>query len=164
MLSIGEVAHFTEVSRRMLRHWEEAGVIASTSADEYTGYRQYSRTRTGVELLIRHGKAVYKGAPWVKTEGDRASLDVDTLLAESGAWSGGERRLAAIAAALLSEDHTVNLNDAITGVNRKAVTPFLAAIAHASGSHGRSGYTFDDDGRPTSNQRQPSLYPWPEAQ
>ncbi len=47
MLSIGEIAHFTGVSRRMLRHWEEAGLIAPASVDEYTGYRRYSRTQVG---------------------------------------------------------------------------------------------------------------------
>lgn len=47
MLSIGEIAHFTGVSRRMLRHWEEAGLIAPASVDKYTGYRRYSRTQVG---------------------------------------------------------------------------------------------------------------------
>jgi DNA-binding transcriptional MerR regulator len=47
MLSIGEVAHFTGVSRRMLRHWEEAGLITPASVDDSTGYRRYSRTQVG---------------------------------------------------------------------------------------------------------------------
>ena len=47
MLSIGEIAHFTGVSRRMLRHWEESGLITPTSIDESTGYRRYSRTQVG---------------------------------------------------------------------------------------------------------------------
>lgn len=47
MLSIGEVARFTGVSRRMLRHWEEAGLIVPASVDGSTGYRRYSRTQIG---------------------------------------------------------------------------------------------------------------------
>jgi DNA-binding transcriptional MerR regulator len=47
MLSIGEIAHFTGVSRRMLRHWEEAGLIVPASIDEHTGYRRYARSQIG---------------------------------------------------------------------------------------------------------------------
>lgn len=47
MLSIGEIAHFTGVSRRMLRHWEEVGLIVPASTDEYTGYRRYARSQVG---------------------------------------------------------------------------------------------------------------------
>lgn len=47
MLSIGEIAYATGVSRRMLRHWEEAGLIAPAAVDEHTGYRRYSRTQVG---------------------------------------------------------------------------------------------------------------------
>jgi DNA-binding transcriptional MerR regulator len=47
MLSIGEIAHATGVSRRMLRHWEDAGLVAPASVDEHTGYRRYARTQVG---------------------------------------------------------------------------------------------------------------------
>lgn len=47
MLSIGEIAHFTGVSRRMLRHWEESGLIVPASTDEHTGYRRYARSQVG---------------------------------------------------------------------------------------------------------------------
>lgn len=47
MLSIGEVAHVTGVSRRMLRHWEDVGVLAPASVDERTGYRRYARSQVG---------------------------------------------------------------------------------------------------------------------
>lgn len=45
MLSIGEVAHATGVSRRMLRHWEDIGLLAPTAVDEFTGYRRYDVAR-----------------------------------------------------------------------------------------------------------------------
>jgi len=47
MLSIGEIAHFTGVSRRMLRHWEEFGLIVPAATDEHTGYRRYARSQVG---------------------------------------------------------------------------------------------------------------------
>lgn len=47
MLSIGEVAHYTGVSRRMLRHWEEVGLIVPASVDDCTGYRRYARSQVG---------------------------------------------------------------------------------------------------------------------
>jgi DNA-binding transcriptional MerR regulator len=47
MLSIGDVAHFTGVSRRMLRHWEEVGLIVPASIDRHTGYRRYARSQVG---------------------------------------------------------------------------------------------------------------------
>jgi DNA-binding transcriptional MerR regulator len=47
MLSIGDIAHLTGVSRRMLRHWEESGLIVPASTDEYTGHRRYARTQVG---------------------------------------------------------------------------------------------------------------------
>ncbi len=47
MLSIGEIAHFTGVSRRMLRHWEQVGLISPAAVDTFTGYRRYARTQVG---------------------------------------------------------------------------------------------------------------------
>jgi DNA-binding transcriptional MerR regulator len=47
MLSIGEIARITGVSRRMLRHWEETGLIIPASIDEDTGYRRYSPAQVG---------------------------------------------------------------------------------------------------------------------
>jgi DNA-binding transcriptional MerR regulator len=47
MLSIGEIAHATGVSRRMLRHWEEVGLLTPAAVDELTGYRQYASSQVG---------------------------------------------------------------------------------------------------------------------
>lgn len=58
MLSIGEIAHSTGVSRRMLRHWEEVGLIAPASTDEYTGYRRYARSQVGRVRAIAALRAV----------------------------------------------------------------------------------------------------------
>ena len=41
MMSIGELAHRTGVSRRMLRHWEAMGLVVPAQVDAATGYRWY---------------------------------------------------------------------------------------------------------------------------
>lgn len=58
MLSIGEMAHATGVSRRMLRHWEEVGLLAPSSVDEFTGYRRYARHQVGRVRAIASLRAV----------------------------------------------------------------------------------------------------------
>jgi hypothetical protein len=117
-----------------------------------------------VELLIRHQKAVYEGAPWIRREGDRAWLDEETLRYESGAWSGGERRIADIALSLLG-DEPVNLSDALPGLDRRSLELVLAAVSHAGGSHQHSDVRFDADGQVVGLGKGtlPALYPWPEA-
>lgn len=45
MLSIGELAHGTGTSRRMLRHWEQEGLLAPAVVDPVTGYRHYDEAQ-----------------------------------------------------------------------------------------------------------------------
>src|SRR5699024_1753111 len=113
----------------------------------------------GVELLSRQSKAVYDGAPWINDDGDRAWLDVEALLAGTGAWSGGEKRVVAIAASLIG-DERVTLSDEVSGLDRPSLALVLAAIAHANGSHEHSGCERDDHGRPRI-VRHSALYDWP---
>jgi DNA-binding transcriptional MerR regulator len=47
MLSIGELAYRTAVSRRMLRHWEEVGLLAPAEVDAWTGHRRYAPHQAG---------------------------------------------------------------------------------------------------------------------
>ncbi|UZN03661.1 MerR family transcriptional regulator [Cellulomonas sp. S1-8] len=47
MLSIGEVAQTTGVSRRMLRHWEQLGLLQPAAVDPSTGYRRYEDSQVG---------------------------------------------------------------------------------------------------------------------
>ncbi|MBO3095447.1 MerR family transcriptional regulator [Cellulomonas dongxiuzhuiae] len=47
MWSIGEIAHSTGVSRRMLRHWEQVGLLEPASTDGATGYRRYAPSQVG---------------------------------------------------------------------------------------------------------------------
>lgn len=47
MLSIGELAHRTGVSRRMLRHWDECGLVKPSTVDGRNGYRWYAPSQVG---------------------------------------------------------------------------------------------------------------------
>lgn len=58
MLSIGEIAHASGVSRRMLRHWESVGLITPAEVDEFTGYRRYAATQVGRARAIAALRAV----------------------------------------------------------------------------------------------------------
>lgn len=42
MLSIGEFARLVGVSVRMLRHYDQLGLLEPARVDEFTGYRSYS--------------------------------------------------------------------------------------------------------------------------
>ena len=60
-------------------------------------------TEAGTELLIRRGRAIYEGAPWITKHGDHAAIDPEPLLAHTAASSGGEQRLIRTAASLVSQ-------------------------------------------------------------
>lgn len=47
MLTIGDIAHLTGVSRRMLRHWEAEGLLTPAHVDDATGYRRYADAQAG---------------------------------------------------------------------------------------------------------------------
>ncbi len=113
----------------------------------------------GTELLIRQGKAIYEGAPWIHDDGERAWLDLDALLDGCGAWSGGQQRIVHLAASLMAEER-VNLAEEVTGLDREGLDLLLAAIAHAGGSHEHGGVQVGQDGQ-AHLVRHNALYPWP---
>ena len=123
-------------------------------------------TEAAVELLIRHGRFVYDGAPWIMRRlgagGVPAgrSIDAASLLSDTAAYSGGERRVAAIAASLLDR-HDVTLSDVLPGLDRPTLDLVLAAFAHAGGSHEHSVLTYDDAGNPSGFAAATTLHPWP---
>lgn len=53
LLTIGEFSHLTRISIRMLRHYDEHGVLTPTRVDEWTGYRHYSPALLTVAGRIR---------------------------------------------------------------------------------------------------------------
>lgn len=58
MLSIGEIAHSTGVSRRMLRHWESEGLLAPALTDPVSGYRRYRDSQLGHVRAITELRAL----------------------------------------------------------------------------------------------------------
>ncbi len=59
MLSIGEFAHSTGVSRRMLRHWEGEGLLTPPAiTDPVTGYRRYQDSQLGRVRAIAELRAL----------------------------------------------------------------------------------------------------------
>lgn len=136
----------------------------TTAADRVRAWaRGLYPLEAGAELLIRAHR-VYDGAPWVvdTDNPDRAYIDTEKLLYESGAWSGREQRLVRIAASLLDSDHTVDLHEDVSGLDRANLTLVLAAIAHAGGSHQHSGIERNSDGT-SSVLLLDTLFPWPQG-
>lgn len=133
-----------------------------TSTEHHAQLRTWAKgmypCEAATELLIRTGWAS-EALPWVEPDG---WIDAAKINPNAGAYSGGEQRLLAIAASIYGAE-PVDLDDAITGLDRSAVALVLAALAHASGSHEHGGFSFDEDGRPNGTIRHDSLYPWPPA-
>lgn len=65
------------------------------------------------------------------------------------------------AAASIADGHPIDLGDLATGLDRRALTLVLAAIAHAAGSH-EHDIARDPDGVPHQSGRLPPLVPWPQ--
>jgi hypothetical protein len=127
----------------------------------------------GTELLLRafNGHFAAPGNPWIHPssttdEGHpkRAWIDFESIPehVDTGAYSGGERRLLLLAASFGAEAPVV-LSDVLPGLDRANVELILAAVSHAAGSHEHSGMTLDGQGNPTAFTHLTRLYPWPEA-
>ena len=99
----------------------------------------------------------------VRESTHRTYIDVDVLADSMGVCSGGEQRVARIAASLLGGS-PVRLDDDIPGLDRPSLDLVLAALAHANGSHEHSGFARDETGHPTGIVKLQTLYPWPDSQ
>lgn len=144
-----------------------------TDADRAEGLREWACGLYGyeaaAELLIRACGGRFLQGPWVKYDADRGRywFDPSVAIEESGYLSGGERRVLAIAASLVSSEHPVDLGD-VSGLDRQALSLVLAALAHAGGSHEHSRMLMEEgpDGRPVyvGSERLDSIYGWPEEE
>ena len=102
----------------------------------------------GVELMLRAfgGRFACGSWPWIVAEPDgRVWVDARSLREDTGAMSGGERRILAVVAALIDET-PVDVVDVITGVDRANLHLVLAALAHAAGSHEHADIVVGTDG------------------
>jgi hypothetical protein len=74
--------------------------------------------------------------------------------------SGGEMRVLR-AAASIADGQPIDLGDLAAGLDRRALTLLLAAIAHAAGSHDHRRLTYDGDGIARPGDQLPALVAWP---
>lgn len=88
-------------------------------------------------------------------------LDGEELLHGTGYLSGGERRVLAIAGALVTGGRLDELGGCLAGMDRTNLTLVLAALAHAGGSHEHARWTVED-GRRVPHRYGP-LIAWPAA-
>lgn len=128
--------------------------------------------QAAAELLIRFGPPLLTG-PWVEHDPDRDRhwFNAQRVAEDSGYLSGGERRVLRIAASLADPEATVDLSDALSGLDRQHLALVLAAVAHAGGSHEHTRLVHAPDGRLVSasgvrlaTRRQGSLYDWSTAE
>lgn len=135
------------------------------------GLRAWARgmypLEAATELLIRAGFA-QTWRPWVfrceppADRDHRYGIDFESIPGHIGAMSGGERRLLRLAATIGADDVEISLSECITGLDRKHVDLFLAAIAHAAGTHEGSPMLVDHDtGTAAFGDAYESLHPWP---
>lgn len=146
-----------------------------THADDLRAWAKGSyTTEAATELLLQAfgGRYAAVGNPWIHAstptpEGyiQGAWIDFAALAehADTGAFSGGERRFLLLAASL-AEDVPVVLGEVIPGLDRANLDLVLAAIAHTGGSHQHSDIRTNEDGSMTLNPGfLASLHPWPRA-
>ena len=142
----------------------------ATSAAVVDGLRRWARgayaEEAAVELLARSfgSRFCSTGYLWVR-RCDRPGwywLDGEPLIHGTGALSGGERRLLALAGALVSGLAITDLAGLIAGLDRTNQHLVLAALAHAGGSHEHADYCLDG-GRVVLRQLG-SLVDWPPAE
>ena len=117
------------------------------------GLRRWARgayaEEAAVELLARAfgGRFASAGYRWVQPC-DRPGwfwLDGEALTYHTGALSGGERRLLAVAGALVSGAALSDLAGVLSGLDRPNLALVLAALAHAGGSHEHTDVTVQGD-------------------
>ena len=131
------------------------------------GLRRWARgayaEEAAVELLVRSfgGRFCSTGYRWVR-RCDRPGwfwLDGEPLIHDTGALSGGEQRLLAVAGALVSGLAITDLPGITSGLDRTNLGLVLAALAHAGGSHEHADYCMDE-GRVVLRRVGP-LVDWP---
>lgn len=116
------------------------------------------------ELLLRGfgGRFVQPDYPWMHSDDQgRAWIGFESIPANIGGLSGGEKRFLRIAASL-GGDEPVPLSDVVPGLDRSILDLVLAALAHAAGSHQDSDMFEQPDGAVSFNAIG-SVHPWPAA-
>lgn len=102
MLKIGEFSKLSRVSVRMLRHYDEVGLLAPSEVDPMTGYRYYSErqliTAGRIAALRALGFGLSDTRELLRLYDDRAALDARLAGAAHPAGGTCRRHGAEIAA------------------------------------------------------------------
>lgn len=85
MLSIGAFAQIGQVTHRMLRHWDQAGLLVPAHIDEFTGYRSYDPSQLSrlhrIVALRQLGFGIEAVAAILSGDGgaERAAADIGRI-------------------------------------------------------------------------------------
>lgn len=94
MLKIGEFSKLSRISVRLLRQYDEAGLLAPVSIDAFTGYRYYSEAQLPIANRIRSLREMgftHAAIPEVlRCYADPAALERCLLLQRAGAQAAEE--------------------------------------------------------------------------
>lgn len=131
---------------------------AQVAAELRTWARGLYALEAAAELLIRAQSGRFLHGPWIRRDKHGTWIDPSGV-DRAGFLSGGERRLLDIALSLATDNRPVSLNDALPGLDRRALSLVLAAVAHAGGSHEQSVLV---DVEPLAFDQPGALYPWPD--
>jgi len=122
-------------------------------------------TEAAVEMLIRafDGRFAQVGNEWIR-RGDNGGhwVDFEELFVQGtdGPYSAGEGRFLLAAASIGGVNNPVALHQVIE-MGRAHQDLFLAALAHAAGSHHHSEMQTDMEGNIVGFLPIDSLHPWP---
>ena len=94
MLKIGEFSKLSRVSIRMLRHYDEIGLLAPEATDPFTGYRYYSEAQLltvgRITALKEMGFSLAGVSELLACGDDRAALERQLLLKRAEALEAAE--------------------------------------------------------------------------
>ncbi|WP_454295882.1 hypothetical protein [Salana multivorans] len=114
-------------------------------------------SEAGVELLIRQGNLLV-------TRENGTAFDAETTIRRSlrhrGHLSGSQRRVADVAAALLTGG-TIDIREVFSGMDRRDLQLVLAALAHTAGGHQHAELNPQPGAHPRIVPL-PPVHPWPQ--
>lgn len=140
----------------------------------HAGLRAWARGQCNVEaateVLIRSsgGRFALPGNSWIEPDSSGGYwIDFSKIVDNAGVLSGGESRILMVAASIGCGE-PVDLNWALTSLDRASLALMLAAIAHAGGSHEHTEFlpTRTEEGLTSINLASPRLalgplFDWP---
>ncbi|WP_313420557.1 hypothetical protein [Brevibacterium casei] len=109
--------------------------MSNNIADSLRTWANGSRpAEAAVELIVSALDGRLLDGPWIRTDNrGRTWFDPHVATAEASYLSGGERRVLSVATSLVSDDHPVDLGDAIPGLDLDEIRLVLNALAHSGG-------------------------------